>query len=273
MIGQALATRLTAEGMTVKCAGRQGADVFFDLTQWHDLPQIQESFDIVVHAAADFGGADDQHVIRAELVNATGTLAVCALARQVQAKQLVLLSSLSATYQPGDAHFGIYALSKHHGEELACWYCEGRALGLTILRPSQVVDDQGVGRRHQNLFYTIADRAQAGDDILFHGTHDAQRNYIHLDDLVEVMFRVIQQRCLGEFVCAHPRSIRLSELARAAYAAYGVDREGRFLPDKPALADLPEIHDFRIYELIGYSPHIDIEEGYRRIRACREERS
>ncbi|HRO22600.1 MAG TPA: NAD(P)-dependent oxidoreductase [Nitrosomonas europaea] len=272
MIGKALAVRLAATGNRVRRAGRRDADVFFDLTQWLNPPEVRESFDVVVHAAADFGGPDDQDAVRAEVVNAAGTLAVCALAKQVQARQVVLLSSLSATYQAGDAYFGIYALSKRHGEELARWYCQDHTLGLSILRPSQVYDDQGAGRRHQNLFYAVVDHAEAGDEILFHGTRDARRNYIHLDDLAEVVLRVIQQRRLGGFVCAHPRSVCLSELAKAAYAAYGSDRDARFLPDKPALADLPEIHDFQIYGLIGYSPRIDVEEGYMRIRAYREGR-
>lgn len=273
MIGKALAVRLAATGNRVRRAGRRDADVFFDLTQWLNPPEVRESFDVVVHAAADFGGPDDQDAVRAEVVNAAGTLAVCALAKQVQARQVVLLSSLFATYQAGDAYFGIYALSKRHGEELARWYCQDHTLGLSILRPSQVYDDQGKGRQHQNLFYAIADRAKACDQILFDGKRDARRNYIHLDDLVEVVFRVINQRILGEFVCAHPRSVHLSELAKAAYAAYGCDREARFLTEKEDLTDLPAIHDFQIYELTGYHPRIDIKEGYTRIRAYREERT
>jgi len=273
MIGQALSERLAATGATVKSAGRRDADIFFDLTLWHDLPEVRGTFDVVVHAAADFGGPNDQDTVRAEVVNGAGTLAMCMLARKVQARHVVLFSSLSATYQVGDAYFGIYALSKRHGEELARWFCQSHELGLSILRPSQVYDDQGRGRQHQNLFYAIADRAEADDEVLLNGVRDARRNYIHLHDLVEVVLRVINQRILGDFVCAHPRSVYLSELAKAAYSAYGRDREALFLPDKVALADLPEIQDFRIYELIGYSPRIDVNEGYMRIRACREERT
>jgi nucleoside-diphosphate-sugar epimerase len=272
MIGRALAQRLQEAGVTVTRTGRQDSDIFLDLTAWNTLPEISESFDVVVHAAADFGGSDDLDIIRSEATNAVGTLAVCALARQVQAQQVVVLSSLSATYQTGDAYFGIYALSKRHGEELARWYCQTHDLGLSILRPAQVYDDNGAGRRHQGLFYAIADQAEAGDQIRFNGTRDALRNLIHIDDLIEIIQRVIQRRLFGDFTCAHPRSVRLSELAKAAYSAYEYNREAQFITERPSLEDLPEITDFRIYDLIDYRPQIDIEEGYIRIRAHREVR-
>lgn len=272
MIGKALANRLIEAGDIVRKAGRRKADIIFDLANWRDIPNVQEAFDVVVHVATDFGGSDDQDAVRAELVNAVGTLTVCTLAKRVQAQHVILMSSLSVMYQAGDRYFGIYALSKRHAEDVARWYCGNHGVGLTILRPSQVYDDQGISRRHQNLLYTVADCAEANDEVIFHGTHDARRNYIHLNDLTEVAARVIQQRRLGEFVCAHPQSVRLSEMAKAAYAAYGADREARFLPEKPALSDLPSIHDFEVYGLIGYHPQIDLQEGYRRIRACREGR-
>ncbi len=269
VIGRAIAARLEAR-CVVKTAGRREADFHFDLSRWQELPAVSESFDVVVHVAADFGGEGDPDMVRAEVVNAAGTLSACALARQVGARHFVLMSSIFATYRAGDPYYGIYALSKRHGEDVARLHCAAGGMDLTILRPSQVYDDRGDCRRHQGLFYMMADRAQAGEEITLYGAHDARRNYIHLDDLAETVARVVDQRCIGEYACAHPRSVRLGEMAQAAFAAFDQDRQARFLPDKPALSDLPEIDDFALYDRIDFWPRIDVAQGYRRIRACRE---
>ncbi|RJQ68736.1 MAG: NAD(P)-dependent oxidoreductase [Desulfobacteraceae bacterium] len=273
VIGRAVAERLVALGEEVKLAGRREADIPFDLTTWCDQPTPDETFEVVVHVVADFGGSKDEDYIRAELVNAVGTLSACSLAHRVQAKHFVLLSSISSTYQAGDPYYGIYALTKRHSEEAAQFFCEERDILLTILRPSQVYDDSGACRRHQALFYLIADRAQAGQDIELFGAHDARRNYLHITELAEIIVRVIQGRHAGLFTCGHPRYVRLTEMANAAYAAFGSRGQVHFITGKPDLVDLPEIHDHALYDRIGFWPRIDIWEGYRRIKKFRENKS
>lgn len=264
-IGRAFAVRLRSLG-EVQLAGRRGADFPFDLAQWERQPEIDEAFDVVIHVAADFGGETNDDFVRGELVNAAGTFSVCRLAQHVQAKHLVLLSSISATYRPGDPYFGIYALSKRHGEEAAQFFCAERGMALTILRPTQVYDAAGECRRHQALLYVMADRAQGGQDINLYGTHDARRNYLFLDDLSEICYRVVQGRHAGTFTCGHPHSVRLSEMAEAAFTAFKKGGELQFMADKPDLADLPSIDDDTLYRQIDYWPVVNIGEGFRRIK-------
>lgn len=269
VIARVVASRCQRLGR-VDFAGRRHADILIDLTEWQTLPQIDVPYDVVVHAAADFGGLDDEDLVRAELVNAVGTLTVCRLARAVGAKHLILLSSLSATYQANDPYYGFYALSKRHSEELATLFCASRKIPLTILRPSQVYDAAGGCRSHQPFLYFVADKAAAGEDIPLYGTHDAVRNYINLDDLAEVCACVIERHCLGVFSCCYPSSVRLSEVAQAAFSAFGRGGKIEFVPEKPDLPDLSASDDFRLYELIGYSPVTDISAGFRLIRDFRE---
>lgn len=254
----------------VKFAGRRDADYLLDLAHPDRIPVIGERFDLVIHAAADFGGTSDQDSVRCEMINSAGTLAVCSLARQVGAKQLVLISSSSAAYRPGDAHYGIYALSKRHGEEAAQLFCSERHIALTILRPTQVYDSAGGCRRHQGFLYLMVDRAQAGEDICLHGSRDALRNYLHLDDLTEVCFRVIKQGCHGLYTCGYPQSVRLSEVARAAFDAFGQGGRVRFMPEQPDLQDLPLLEPQVLYEQIGYFPRVGIHDGLKLIRQHRE---
>ncbi|CAM5188193.1 hypothetical protein CDEF62S_02684 [Castellaniella defragrans] len=119
----------------------------------------------------------------------------------------------------------------------------------------------------------MADHAQADQEITLYGSHDARRNYLHIDDLTELTVRVIRQGCTGIFACSHPRSVLVSEMAEAAFAAFGHKRKARFLPEAPVLPDLPEVTDHAVYERVGYRPRVDIWEGYRRVRAYRESES
>ncbi|MDD0976765.1 NAD-dependent epimerase/dehydratase family protein [Pseudomonas fontis] len=270
VIGTALANAFCALG-EVKTAGRRDADIFFDLSQWDSPVAVSESFDVVVLAAADFGGTTADDLIRAELVNSVGTLAACRLAQQCSARQVILLSSIWASHTPQDHYFSIYSLSKRHAEEVASLFCAQHAIDLTILRPSQVYDAQGACRAHQPLLYRIADDAQAGNAITFYGNNDARRNYLHLDDLTAICTRVAQQRTTGLFSCVHPQSPRLSEIAQAAFAAFSQTGTLRFLSDKADIPDIPaQSPDNAFYASIGYWPRIDMNEGFALIRQQRE---
>ena len=246
----------------VLTAGRKQANFIIDLTRWDFLPEINDEFDAVIQVAADFGGKSDQDIIRAELVNAVGTLCSCRIAHEAKAKHYILLSSLSATYKHGDPYYSIYSLSKRHSEDAAQFFCHERGIPLTILRPSQVYDARGECRKHQALLYMMADHASLGQSIYVYGTHDARRNYLYIDDLAEVCWRIVQNSYIGTFTCAHPQSVRLSEMACAAFAASNKGGQLFFLPSKPNLVDLPSIEDYTIYQRINYWPSIDINAGF-----------
>lgn len=273
VIDKAVAAHLVAQGQEVRLAGRREADFPFDLTAWRDQSAPDETFDVVVNVAADFGGSTDDDYIRTELVNSVETLPACCLAHRVQSRHFVLLSSISANYRAGDHYYGIYSPTKRHSEEVAQFFCDERGIALAILRPSQVYDDAGESRHHQALFYLLADQAQAGNDILIFGSHDAKRNYIHLSDLTEVISRGVQGRHVGLFACMHQKNIRISDLVSAAYSAFKTKGQVRFDANKPDLPDLAGIDDYLLYRRIDFWRAIDIYEGYRRIKQYRENSS
>ncbi len=269
VIGRAVAQALSRYGQ-VKLAGRREADIVFDLSA--PVPfAFDERFDIVVLAAADFGGRQPDDLVRAELVNSVGTLAACRLAEQCGARHFILLSSRSACDQEADPYFGIYSLSKRHAEEVARLYCQERGMALSILRISQVYDSGEQCRPHQPLFYAIADKAQAGQAVELYGSNDARRNYLHLSDLAEICARLAEQGIAGLYNCGHPESPCLSEIAQAAFEAFGKSGDVRFLPEKSDIPDLPPFDcAHELYEQIGFTPQIDVRRGFELMRAHRE---
>ncbi|MEX3776159.1 NAD-dependent epimerase/dehydratase family protein [Pseudomonas sp. MYb118] len=269
VIGKAVARELSRHGQ-VKLAGRRDADVAFDLSS-QQPGTCDERFDVVVLAAADFGGSLPDDLVRAELVNSVGTLAACRLAEQCGARHFILLSSRWAGHQEKDPYFGIYSLSKRHAEEVASLYCQQQGMALTVLRISQVYDSEGQCRSHQPLLYTFADKAQAGQTVELYGSNDARRNYLHLDDLAQVCARLAEQRIYGIYNCGHSDNPRLSEIAEAAFEAFGKPVDVRFLADKSDIPDLPAFECGQaLFDRIGFSPRIDIRRGFELMRAHRE---
>lgn len=268
-IGKAVARALARYG-EVKLAGRRDADITFDLSsQLHSA--CDERFDIVVLAAADFGGSQPDDLIRAELVNSVGALAACRLAEQCGARHFILLSSRSASDQTTDPYFGIYSLSKRHAEEAASLYCQARGMALSVLRISQVYESGDQCRLHQPLLYAIADKAQAGQTVELYGSNDARRNYLHLSDLAEVCARLAERGVTGLYNCGHPETPRLSEIVQAAFDAFGRPVDVRFLPEKNDIPDLPDFEcGHELFEQIGFEPRINIRRGFELMRAHRE---
>ncbi|MBX2847253.1 MAG: NAD(P)-dependent oxidoreductase [Acidiferrobacterales bacterium] len=251
-------------------AGRRDADYFLDLENPGSDFGARRKFDVVVNAAAHFGGISVPEQIEAEKVNALGAINVCEIARQVQAKRLIMISSMSANYSSADAYFGTYSLSKRHGDELAQLYCDQKELPLTILRPSQLYDADSLCRKHQSLFYSIVDNAEKGEDIRFYGTNDASRNLLYLDDFCDIVAGVIKHDVGGVFSCAFPESVTLSEIADIAYQVFSQGGKVIFDADKPDIADLPDFPQGNLYHLIGYTPKTDLKFGIEMIKKARQ---
>ncbi len=261
---------LLEEENKVYYAGRQKSDFYFDLNSSNFKSLNNLKIDVVIHAAADFGGNSEDDIIRTEIVNAIGSLRICRLVEAVKANHLLLISTISALYRPGDPYYNIYSLSKRHAEDLSQLYCNMFDIPLTILRPSQLYDSESKCRTHQGLFFFIIDRAQKGEDIFFFGNNDALRNYLYLDDFSEIISRVIQNKITGVYNCVAQKHVQISEIARLAYHVFRQNGKVHFLTNKPDIPDLPSISSNELYKKIGFQPSVSLLEGIRLIKKYRE---
>jgi nucleoside-diphosphate-sugar epimerase len=174
---------------------------------------------------------------------------------------LVHVSSIFALLEPSSAFYNAYAMSKRHGDEAALFYATMQPLPLTILRPSQFYGVGEAYRRNQPFLHTLMDKAAAGQDIELWGRHDAQRNFIHVQDVAETLARVVQTRTQGVFTCSHPENVRFSQIARSAMDAFGGSGRIRFLHDKPDTMDNTFPYDDALYQALGHYPQISLERG------------
>lgn len=253
-----------AQFSEVLTAGLSGCDVKLDMIWPAERFDLPVGLDVAIHLAAHFGGESFDAMLAAEEVNVLGTLKLAHACTRVQVGHLVQISSIFAGLAEDSLFYNSYALSKRHAEELARLYCQSVGLPLAILRPSQLYGEGESFRRHQPFLYALLDQAQRGEDIVFYGKNDAQRNFIHVADMAEVIARVVQQRIEGRYDCASLTNVRFSEIANAAVTAFGSSSEIRFDATKPDVPNNAFEADESLYRLIDYFPQISIEQGLAR---------
>ena len=242
----------------VVTAGRSSCDLQLDLA---DAIQLPTGFDAVVNTAAHLGGTTPAALASAEETNVLGLLRLGQACAAAGVGHLVQVSSIFATLTPTSPFHNAYALSKRHGDEALQLQARMQGLPLTIVRPSQFYGVGEAYRRNQPFLFTLMDKSQAGQDIELWGRRDAQRNFIHVQDVADMMARVVSTRTLGVFTCSHPQDLHFSQIAQAAVEAFGSRSVIRFLPDKPDTADNIFPFDDALYRVLGHSPQISITRG------------
>ena len=247
-----------ADFAEVVTAGRNDCDLELDLDK---ITTIPSGFDSVVNTAAHLGGPNPAKLESAETTNVLGTLALGRACAEAGVDHLVHISTIFATLPASSPFHNAYALSKRHGDEALQLQGRMQDMQLTILRPSQFY---GVGesyRRNHPFLFTLMDRAQSAQNIELWGKHDALRNFIHVQDVVNIIARVVLNRVLGTYTVSSPQNQSFHQIAQAAVDAFESSSTIHFLHDKPDTAD--NIFPFQdtLYRTLGYTPQIDINRG------------
>ena len=268
-LGQALKPTLSAFSEVIT-AGRKGCDLTIDLRDPMNKIVLPGNIDVVIHTAAHFGGETDEEILAAEDVNVLGTLKLCQASVKAKAKSFILISSLSACLQETSLYYSMYALSKKQTEEVARFYCAQHSLPLTILRPSQLYGNEDSFRRHQPFIYNIIDNAIGGKDITIYGSKDPHRNYIYVDDFMNIIIKVIQHRIEGTYSCMYPSDVTYTQIAKAALKAFHSNGKIHFLKNKEDIPDNIFEKDASLYKKIDFHPQVSIEEGMKKIAHYRK---
>ena len=245
-------------------AGRSGCDFDLDLSWPAERIVLPNNFDWVINFSAQFGGVEFSDLLAVEEVNVLGPLKLAHACSRAQVGNFLQISSIFAELTKESPFYSPYAISKRHAEELLDYYCTKRELALTVLRPSRIYGEGDSFRKHQPFLYDVLDKVQRGDLVVLHGENDSLRNFIHVDDVSEVISRVIGQGVEGFYDCANLSNIRLSEIVSFAIEAFGSESEISFDEGKPDIPDNAFECDDTLYDLIGFHPQITIQEGFRR---------
>lgn len=266
----ALASRLAprlCDFAEVLLAGRTNADHQLDLTAEYQLP---DKIDTLVQLAADIGGPSPDDLLRAEQVNAIGTLRLYQQCARQGVKHFVYVSSIYSTVAESSPLYSAYSLSKRHAEELLLYSAGSAATRLTIIRPGPFYAPGPGFRRHQPFLHQLIDKAYTGSDIELYGTHDALRNYLHADDLALLLAEVVRQSLTGTYNCLAQENISLKTIAQTAATVFGQPCRISFNPEKANIADIifpidnTLFHHLNCYPRISFEAGMALEAAYRR---------
>lgn len=249
---------ILSEFAEVITAGREGCQLYLDLTQPWETFNIPNDIDVVINTAGSFGGKTFDGMFKTEDINVLGVLKLCYACTNAHVKQLVLVSSIFALLEKSSSFYSIYALSKKHSDEVAEIYCAANQLPLTIIRPSQFYGSGIDQRKHQPFLSAIIEKVANNEDVLIYGTNDALRNFIHVEDVARVIALAIQKKLEGTYTCMNPNNVSYSEIASAAIKAFQSSSVVKFIKEKPNIPDNIFDLDTTIFRLLDYYPKISI---------------
>lgn len=245
-------------------AGRAGCDVHLDLRDPIGQMALPAGIDVLINTAAAFTGDTFEEMLQTESLNVLGTLKLCQLCAQTEVGHMILTSSIFATLPSDSPFYSTYALSKRHADEIAqhhhSRYAPPQSM-LTILRPTRFYGVGAAYRKNQPFLFRMMDDAEQGRDILIHGSNDALRNFIHVEDLARIIARVIQRKLTGTYVCMATHSTKLSEIAAAAIEAFESTSKVGFISAQADIADDILEENIALYQLIDYFPQISLLQG------------
>ncbi len=281
-IGRHLVRYLKGCGHHVLCAdikNKYGPDYFqTDIVHPNDLYPItlKERPEVIYNLAAMVSRVTCEASPHMTIDrNLGGTNNVIQLAKLVDAKLIVfstsevygnqggIQSEESTSLKPNNR----YALSKLLCEELTKYEVEYGGLRAVIVRPFMFYhEDEEIGS-HRSAMIRFADDLYHYRRIKLH--KGSKRSWLHMDDAVVALERVIYLKEFAILNIAHPRVIEMEYLARLFCEIYGRDYdtyvEEVHLPPQMTLEKIPDVRRQR--EWLGFTPKIDVEEGAWRVAA------
>ncbi len=281
-IGRHLVSYLRGCGHRVLCADIQnkyGPDYFqTDIVHPNDLYPItvKEKPEVIYNLAAMVSRVTCEASPHMTIDrNLGGTNNVIQLAKLVDAKLIVfstsevygnqggIQSEESTSLKPNNR----YALSKLLCEELTKYEVEYGGLRAIIVRPFMFYHEGEEIGTHRSAMIRFADDLYHHRRIKLH--KGSKRSWLHMDDAVVALERVIYLNEFAILNIAHPRVIEMEYLARLFCEIYGRDYDTYVeevpLPSQMTLEKIPDVRRQR--EWLDFTPKIDIEEGAWRVAA------
>jgi len=235
----------------------------YDITNFSTMQGINENFDVLINCAAGFGNNDIDDMICNEQVNSIGCLNICKMALKCNCKHIINLSSIFSLQK--NTKINSYGLSKKHGDDNIILFCNKYQIDYSILNISQIYDDFGEAKRHQKILYQFINTILKDDTVKIFGKNNPKRNFIHIADVIEIIKRIIDYSVFGQFNVIYPRSYSILEIIDIIGEVVGIRPKKEILLDKENIQEYYIPEDLSLYEIINYSPQIDLLVGINRI--------
>lgn len=226
--------------------------------------------DMVIHLAARAGVRPSvQDPFLYQRVNVRGTLNILESMRQTGVKKLTFGSTSSVYGINSKVPFSEsdlvqntispYAATKLAGEALCRSYSHLYGIDTVVLRFFSVYGPRG---RPDMAIYQFTQKIITGKPIPMFGDGSSERDYTHVDDIVQGVLATVDQK-FGFEICNLGESETISLRDMIAEVEKSVGRKATIdrLPEQPG--DVPRTYAdiSKSWKLLGYRPRIKVDEG------------
>jgi len=261
-IGSALAGRLKQEKRLVHILGRH---------QEAQLEQVLSHCGTVVHLACSTTPGASAACSSLELGNLTLTLRLLDLLKSQPETHLIFFSSGGTVYGnpqvlPVTEDSPIVPLSNHGAskasQEVFCGALRARGHAVTILRPSNAYGPGQVVKSGFGLVRTVLEHARLGTAMEIWGDGDNVRDFIHIDDVVEVCTRLISlpEDC-GTYNLGSGKGHSVNEVLRVVEDIGGRVVKKMYRPARAMDVRNIVLGISRLETRLSWTPQVTLEEG------------
>ena len=234
------------------------------------LSALVKDSDAVVHLAAQAGVRYcNDNPLKANEVNATGTMNVMATCHKLGVKKLVYASSSSVFGDPVKTPMdenhptnpnNPYGASKLAGEKYCTSFAKAYGMDVTCLRYFSVYGPRG---RPDQVLYAFAKKAASGEPPAVFGDGSYSRDFTYVSDVVSATILALYRDSEGGSVLnvGYGKDFRMIDVVRKIIGHYGGGLEPRFLPQTEG--DFPRtLCDNRLARRrLGWTPAVPFDEG------------
>jgi len=235
------------------------------------LSAAMKGAEVVFHLAGQAGVRYcNENPLKAEEVNAAGTLQVLQAVRKAKTvKKMVYASSSSIFGKPvkpmlSEDHpqnpTNPYGVSKLAGEKYCLAFHETFGTPVTCLRYFSVYGPRG---RPDQVVYSFAKRVMAGQPPLIYGDGKVSRDFTFVSDIVGgTVLAAMADESVGEaFNLGYGKDFPMEAVARMIIRSFGADLEPEFL--EATRGDFPKTlcQNAKARSILRWSPQVDFETG------------
>jgi UDP-glucose 4-epimerase len=235
------------------------------------LAQAMKGVDVVFHLAGQPGVKYCiENPIKAEEVNARGTLEVLQAVRKEKTVEKMVYASSSSIFgvpvKPmlNEDHpqnpTSPYGVSKLAGEKYCLAFHETYGTPVTCLRYFSVYGPRG---RPDQVVYSFAKRVMEGLPPVIYGDGRQSRDFTFVSDIVGgTVLAAMADESVGEvFNLGFGKEFPIEAVARKVIASFGADLEPKF--EQAYKGDFPKTlcQNNKARTLLRWSPQVDFETG------------
>ena len=250
-------------------------DITWDLTKFASIPRV----DVVVHFAGQTKVVDSMRNPHWDFKqNVYGTMQVLRFMEK-RGIERIIFASTSAVY--GDPKklcvneedptepASYYGLSKSIAEQYLLWYWKLGRIEPVIFRYFNIYGP----RKPDNVIGIFSKCVVENKPLPVRGNGDAIRDYVYIDDVVELNLKAIEDPKPGIYNVGSGKPTKLRDLVELFGREYGV----KYVPLKPG-----EIQGFyaditKVKKVYGFRPKTELREGIRKVvefcRRCDKDES